>query len=123
MSGLEATVTRSTDTCGEIGAGVMGVGVLAATYRFCAGAFIQPSQLPCPVFGGAACGELGVGLGGGYATGGVGVEAGGAPPPVGGAIAPGAPGGGGRRPPGLGRIMVRSRRPKGSSLLVIAGLP
>src|SRR5271157_6026941 len=99
MSGLEATVTRSTDTCGEIGAG----------------ALIQPSQPACPEFGGAACGELGVGLGGGYATGGVGVEAGGAPPPVGGAIAPGAPvGSGGRRPPGLGRIMVRSRRPKGS---------
>ena len=36
---------------------------------------------------------------------------------------PGPPGGGGRLPPGLGRMMVRSLRPNGSSSLLIDGLP
>ena len=31
MSGLAATVTRSTDTCGDIGAGVIGADVSGAT--------------------------------------------------------------------------------------------
>ena len=55
MSGLAATVTRSTDTCGVTGAGVIGCDAPGGAYRFCAGgegAFIHESQFPCPAGGG-----------------------------------------------------------------------